>query len=166
MSESSDSNKLVYANKISKEGSNELENENDEKHFEQKSTKNKVESEELKRKLAERDEIIKELKLKIKEQQNELKEKQEEIKEKKEEIKEQKLKISEMQEVIKNQSEIIEEQEEKIKEQNAKIEKDDFIINIYHKQYFLEIKNFFMKEGRQNGVNAIKQIEKYNSDYN
>ena len=47
MSENSDSNKLVYANKISKEESNELENENDEKHFEQKSTKNKVESEEL-----------------------------------------------------------------------------------------------------------------------
>ena len=46
MSESSESNKLVYANKISKEESNELENENAEKHFEQKSTKNKVESEE------------------------------------------------------------------------------------------------------------------------
>ena len=131
MSENSDSNKLVYANKISKEGSNELENENDEKHFEQKSTKNKVESEELKRKLAERDEIIKELKLKIKEQQNELKEKQGEI-----------------------------------KEQKAKIEKDDFIINIYHNQHFLEIKNFFTKEGRQSGVNAIEQIEKYNSAHN
>lgn len=166
MSENSDSNKLVYANKISKEESNELENENAEKHFEQKSTKNKVESEELKGILVEKDEIIKELKLKIKEQQNELKEKQEEIKEKKEEIKEQKLKISEMQEVIKNQSEIIEEQEEKIKEQNAKIEKDDFIINIYHKRYFLEIKNFFMKEGRQSGANAIEQIEKYKSDHN
>ena len=32
MSENSDSNKLVYANKISKEESNELENENAEKH--------------------------------------------------------------------------------------------------------------------------------------
>ena len=159
MSESSDSNKLVYANKISKEESNELENENAEKHFEQKSTKNKVESEELKGILVEKDEIIKELKLKIKEQQNELKEKQEEIKE-------QKIKMLEMQEVIKNQSEIIEEQEEKIKEQNAKIEKDDFIINIYHKRYFLEIKNFFMKEGRQSGANAIEQIEKYKSDHN
>ena len=83
MSENSDSNKLVYANKISKEESNELENENAEKHFEQKSTKNKVESEELKGILVEKDEIIKELKLKIKEQQNELKEKQEEIKEEK-----------------------------------------------------------------------------------
>lgn len=159
MSESSDSNKLVYANKISKEESNELENENDEKHFEQKSTKNKVESEELKGILVEKDEIIKELKSKIKEQQNELKEKQEETKE-------QKIKMLEMQEVIKNQSEIIEEQEEKIKEQNAKIEKDDFIINIYHKRYFLEIKNFFMKEGRQSGANAIEQIEKYKSDHN
>ena len=159
MSENSDSNKLVYANKISKEESNELENENAEKHFEQKSTKNKVESEELKGILVEKDEIIKELKLKIKEQQNELKEKQEETKE-------QKIKNFKMQEVLKNQSEIIEEQEEKIKEQNAKIEKDDFIINIYHKQYFLEIKNFFMKEGRQSGANAIEQIEKYNSDDN
>ena len=159
MSENSDSNKLVYANKISKEESNELENENAEKHFEQKSTKNKVESEELKGILVEKDEIIKELKLKIKEQQNELKEKQGEIKE-------QKIKMLEMQEVIKNQSEIIEEQEEKIKEQNAKIEKDDFIINIYHKRYFLEIKNFFMKEGRQSGANAIEQIEKYKSDHN
>ena len=109
--------------------------------------------------MAERDEIIKELKLKIKEEQNELKEKQGEIKE-------QKIKMLEMQEVIKNQSEIIEEQEEKIKEQNAKIEKDDFIINIYHKRYFLEIKNFFMKEGRQSGANAIEQIEKYKSDHN
>ena len=156
MSESSDSNQLVYANKISKEESNELENENDEKHFEQKSIKNKVESEEL---IVEKDEIIKELKSKIKEQQNELKEKQEETKE-------QKIKMLEMQEVVKNQNEIIKRLEEKINEQNAKIEKDDFIINIYHKQYFLEIKNFFMKEGRQNGVNAIEQIEKYNSDYN
>ena len=159
MSENSDSNKLVYANKISKEESNELENENAEKHFEQKSTKNKVESEELKGILVEKDEIIKELKSKIKEQQNELKEKQGEIKE-------QKIKMLEMQEVIKNQSEIIEEQEEKIKEQNAKIEKDDFIINIHHKRYFLEIKNFFMKEGRQSGANAIEQIEKYKSDHN
>jgi hypothetical protein len=159
MSENSDSNKLVYANKISKEESNELENENAEKHFEQKSTKNKVESEELKGILVEKDEIIKELKSKIKEQQNELKEKQEETKE-------QKIKMLEMQEVVKNQNEIIKRLEEKINEQNAKIEKDDFIINIYHKQYFLEIKNFFMKEGRQNGVNAIEQIEKYNSDYN
>ena len=130
MSENSDSNKLVYANKISKEESNELENENAEKHFEQKSTKNKVESEELKG-IFEKDEIIKELKLKIKEQQNEIKEKQEEI-----------------------------------KEQKAKIEKDDFIINIYHNQHFLEIKNFFTKEGRQSGVNAIEQIEKYNYDHN
>ena len=71
-----------------------------------------------------------------------------------------------MQEVIQNQNEIIEGKEEKIKEQNAKIEKDDFIINIYHKQHFLEIKNFLIKEGRQSGVNAIEQIEKYNSDYN
>ena len=71
-----------------------------------------------------------------------------------------------MQEVIKSQNEIIEEQEEKIKEQNAKIEKDDFIINIYHKQHFLEIKNIFMKEGSQSGVNVIEQIEKYNSDHN
>ena len=71
-----------------------------------------------------------------------------------------------MQEVVKNQNEIIKRLEEKINEQNAKIEKDDFIINIYHKQYFLEIKNFFMKEERQKGVNAIEQIEKYNSDYN
>jgi len=156
MSESSDSNKLVYANKISKEESNELENENAEKHFEQKSTKNKVESEEL---IVERDEIIKELKLKIKEQQKELKEKQEETKK-------QKIKMLKMQEVVKNQNEIIKRLEEKINEQNAKIEKDDFIINIYHKQYFLEIKNFFMKEERQKGVNAIEQIEKYNSDYN
>ena len=159
MSESSDSNKLVYANKISKEESNELETENDEKHFEQKSTKNKVESEELKGILVEKDEIIKELKSKIKEQQNELKEKQEETKE-------QKIKMLEMQKVVKNQNEIIKRLEEKINEQNAKIEKDDFIINIYHKQYFLEIKNFFMKEERQKGVNAIEQIEKYNSDYN
>ena len=158
MSENSDSNKLVYANKISKEESNELENENAEKHFEQKSTKNKVESEELKRKF-EKDEIIKELKLKIKELQNELKEKQEEIKE-------QKIKNFKMQEVIKNQNEIIEVQGEKIKEQKAKIEKDDFIINIYHNQHFLEIKNFFTKEGRQSGVNAIEQIEKYNYDHN
>ena len=155
MSENFDSNKLVYANKISKEESNELENENAEKHFEQKSTKNKVESEEL----IEKDEIIKELKLKIKEQQNELKEKQEEIKE-------QKIKNFKMQEVIKNQNEIIEVQEEKIKEQKAKIEKDDFIINIYHNQHFLEIKNFFTKEGRQSGVNAIEQIEKYKSEHN
>ena len=159
MSESSDSNKLVYANKISKEESNELENENAEKHFEQKSTKNKVESEELKGILVEKDEIIKELKLKIKEQQNELKEKQEETKE-------QKIKNFKMQEVIKNQNEIIEVQDEKIKEQKAKIEKDDFIINIYHNQHFLEIKNFFTKEGRQSGVNAIEQIEKYNYDHN
>ena len=159
MSESSDSNKLVYANKISKEESNELENENDEKHFEQKSTKNKVESEELSLFIVEKDEIIKELKSKIKEQQNELKEKQEETKE-------QKIKMLEMQKVVKNQNEIIKRLEEKINEQNAKIEKDDFIINIYHKQYFLEIKNFFMKEERQKGVNAIEQIEKYNSDYN
>ena len=156
MSENSDSNKLVYANKISKEESNELENENAEKHFEQKSTKNKVESEEL---IVEKDEIIKELKSKIKEQQNELKEKQEETKE-------QKIKMLEMQEVVKNQNEIIKRLEEKINEQNAKIEKDDFIINIYHKQYFLEIKNFFMKEGRQSGANAIEQIEKYKSDHN
>ena len=158
MSESSDSNKLVYANKISKEESNELENENAEKHFEQKSTKNKVESEELKG-IFEKDEIIKELKLKIKEQQNELKEKQEEIKE-------QKIKNFKMKKIIKNQNEIIEVQEEKIKEQKAKIEKDDFIINIYHNQHFLEIKNFFTKEGRQSGVNAIEQIEKYNYDHN
>ena len=158
MSESSDSNKLVYANKISKEESNELENENAEKHFEQKSTKNKVESEELNG-IFEKDEIIKELKLKIKEQQNELKEKQEEIKE-------QKIKNFKMKKIIKNQNEIIEVQEEKIKEQKAKIEKDDFIINIYHNQHFLEIKNFFTKEGRQSGVNAIEQIEKYNYDHN
>ena len=158
MSESSDSNKLVYANKISKEESNELENENDEKHFEQKSTKNKVESEELKG-IFEKDEIIKELKLKIKEQQKEQKEKQQEIKE-------QKIKNFKMKKIIKNQNEIIEVQGEKIKEQKAKIEKDDFIINIYHNQHFLEIKNFFTKEGRQSGVNAIEQIEKYNYDHN
>ena len=71
-----------------------------------------------------------------------------------------------MQEVIKSQKEIIEEKEEKIKEQDAKLEKANFIINIYHKEHFLEIKNFFMKEGRQYGVNAIEQIEKYNGDHN
>ena len=60
-----------------------------------------------------------------------------------------------MQEVVKNQNEIIKRLEEKINEQNAKIEKDDFIINIYHNQHFLEIKNFFMEEGSKSGVNAI-----------
>ncbi len=47
-----------------------------------------------------------------------------------------------------------------------KMEKDDFIINIYHNQHFLEIKNFFMEEGSKSGVNAIEQIEKYKSDHN
>ena len=115
MHKSSDCNKLAYTNKIIKKEANEAEIENLKKYCEQKLIQNYEENVELKRKLVERDEIIKELKLKIKEQQNELKEKQEEIKEKKEEIKEQKLKISEMQEVIKNQSEIIEEQEKKNK---------------------------------------------------
>ena len=159
MSESSDSNKLLYANKISEEESNNKENENIINCLEQKPTKIPEENEELKRVLAEKEEIIKKQQLKINEQYNELKENEKKLKE-------QKLKMSEMQEVIKSQNEIIEEQEEKIKEQNAKIEKDDFIINIYHKQHFLEIKNIFMKEGSQSGVNVIEQIEKYNSDHN
>jgi len=166
MNKSFDCNKLAYADKIIKEETNETEIENLKKYFEQKLIQAYGENEELKRKLFEKDEIIEEQKIKLKEQINELKEKDDTEKELLKEINEQKLKISEMQEVIKSQKEINEEEEEKIKEQDAKIEKANFIINIYHKEHFLEIKNFFMKEGRRYGVNAIEQIEKYNGDHN
>ena len=166
MNESSDCNKLAYADKIIKEKTNETENENLRKYFEQKLIQAYKENDELKRKLVEKDGIIEEQKLKLNEQTNELKEKEDTEKELLREINQQKLNASEMQEIIKNQKEIIEEKEEKIKEQDAKIEKANFIINIYHKEHFLEIKNFFMKERRPSGVNAIEQIEKYNGDHN
>jgi hypothetical protein len=166
MNNCSDCNKLAYADKIIKEETNETENENLRKYFEQKLIQAYKENDELKRKLVEKEEIIKEQKIKLKERTNELKEKEETEKELLKEINQQKLNASEMQEVIKSQKEIIEEKEEKIKEQDAKIEKAKFIINIYHKEHFLEIKNFFMKEGRRDGVNALEQIEKYNGDHN
>ena len=178
MNNCSDCNKLAYADKIIKEETNETENENLRKYFEQKLIQAYKENDEfsysnfifnnkeLKRKLVEKEEIIKEQKIKLKERTNELKEKEETEKELLKEINQQKLNASEMQEVIKRQKEIIEEKEEKIKEQDAKIEKAKFIINIYHKEHFLEIKNFFMKEGRRDGVNALEQIEKYNGDHN
>ena len=159
MNKTSDFNKLAYADKNIKEETNETENENLQKYFEQKLIQAYKENNELKRKLREQ-------KIKLKERTNELKEKEETEKELLKEINQQKLNASEMQEVIKRQKEIIEEKEEKIKEQDAKIEKANFIINIYHKEHFLEIKNFFMKEGRRDGVNALEQIEKYNGDHN
>ena len=59
MNKSSDCNKLAYIDKIIKEETNETENENLKKYFEQKLIQAYKENDELKRKLVEKEEIIK-----------------------------------------------------------------------------------------------------------
>ena len=160
--------KIKCYTKIQKDEFKESEDEKGQNHFGQKLGEKNIENE-LKKQLEEEKDILLELNKIINDQRIEIRGLKESVKEQKEEFKIQKLLITEMKEKIKEkeveikrQNQKIESQSEIIKEQIEKIKKDDFIIRIYNEKNFSENMNFFIKEGKKNGISSIKKILNFN----